>query len=157
MSVYFLLFCYHSTVYVFITTQVPWSKITCRVIDWLISNWVQTLAVPMHLGLKNGPFVPHNLIADYGSPVPLVKFQMAPSLRLLISSGSKKEEPRCLCLSEAKATHLHRTWAEVSPSALHLPHKGLSISPIKLRCLLMVLCPVRRPVTTLDTFRVKMY
>jgi hypothetical protein len=31
-----------------------------------------------------------------------------------------------------------------------LLHNGLFVSPIKWRCLLRVLCPVRRPVTTLD-------
>jgi hypothetical protein len=47
----------------------------------------------------------------------LLKFQMAPRLILLISSGSKKKEPRYTCLSEAKASHLQRTWAEVSSSS----------------------------------------
>jgi hypothetical protein len=32
----------------------------------------------MHLGLKNWPFVPHNLIPVQMSPVPVLKFQMAP-------------------------------------------------------------------------------
>jgi hypothetical protein len=44
----------------------------------------------MHLGLINGPFVPHNLISAQGSPVPLPKFQMAPRLKILIPSGSMK-------------------------------------------------------------------
>jgi len=44
----------------------------------------------MHLGLTDGPFVPHNLISAQDSPVPLPKFQMAPRLKILISSGSKK-------------------------------------------------------------------
>ena len=35
-----------------------------------------------HPGLKNGPFVPHNLISVQGSPVSLPKFQMAPRLKL---------------------------------------------------------------------------
>jgi len=39
--------------------------------------------VPMHLGLKNRPFVPHHLIPDSRSPVPLAKFQMALRLRFL--------------------------------------------------------------------------
>jgi len=30
---------------------------------------------------------------------------MAPILSFLISSGSKKKEPRCVCQSEAKASH----------------------------------------------------
>jgi len=41
-------------------------------------------------------------------------------------------------------------WAEVFSSAPHLLHMGLSISFIMYRCLLRVLHPVRRPVTTLD-------
>jgi hypothetical protein len=45
----------------------------------------------MHLGLIDGPFVPHNLISPQRSPVPLPKFQMAPRLKILISSGFKKE------------------------------------------------------------------
>jgi hypothetical protein len=46
--------------------------------------------VPMHLGLIDGPFVPHNLISTQESPVPLLKFQMAPRLEILMASGSKK-------------------------------------------------------------------
>jgi len=44
----------------------------------------------MHLGLIDGPFVPHNLISAQESPVPLPKFQMAPRLKILMASGSKK-------------------------------------------------------------------
>jgi hypothetical protein len=39
---------------------------------------------------------------------------------------------------------------EVASSAPHFLHSGLSLSPIKWRCLYRVLCPVRSPVTTLD-------
>jgi hypothetical protein len=46
--------------------------------------------VPMHLGLIDRPFVPHNLISAQESPVPLPKFQMTPIFKILISSGSKK-------------------------------------------------------------------
>jgi hypothetical protein len=46
--------------------------------------------VPKNLGLIDGPFVPHNLISTQESPVPLIKFQMAPRLKILLSSGSKK-------------------------------------------------------------------
>jgi len=49
--------------------------------------------VPMHLGLIDWHFVPHNLISAQENPAPLPKFQMAPRLRLLMSSGSKKKEP----------------------------------------------------------------
>jgi hypothetical protein len=104
----------------------------------------------MHLGLKNGPFVPCTLTPVHGSPVPSLKFQKTPRLKLLMCSRSKKREARYTFLSEAKASHSQRMWAEVSYSASHLLHKGLLVSPIKWRCLLRVLCPVRRPITTLD-------
>jgi len=44
----------------------------------------------MHLGLIDRPFVPHNLISTQQSPVPLLKFQMAPRLKILMASRSKK-------------------------------------------------------------------
>ena len=53
-------------------------------------HWVQALTVPMHLGLIDGPFVSHNLISAQESPAPLPKFQMAATLKILMSSGSKK-------------------------------------------------------------------
>jgi len=99
-----------------------------------------------------GPFC---LISIYGSPVALQKFQMTPRLILLTSTGSKKKEPRYTCLSEAKASHSQRMWAEVSSSVPHLLHSGLSDNPIRWRCLLMVLCPVRRPVAALHCVLLK--
>ena len=50
--------------------------------------------------------------------------------------------------------HTHRKWTRVSSSAPHLD-KGLLVKPIKLRCLLMVLCLVRRPIRTLDCVQLK--
>jgi hypothetical protein len=44
----------------------------------------------MYLGLINGPFVPHNLISNQEGTVPLLKLQMAPRPKILMSSGSKK-------------------------------------------------------------------
>jgi len=46
--------------------------------------------IPIHPGLIDGPFVPHNLISAQESLVPLPKFQMAPRLKILMFSGSKK-------------------------------------------------------------------
>jgi hypothetical protein len=54
-----------------------------------------------------------------------------------------------MCVCVAKASHLHKTWAEVSSCVPHFLHKGLSLGPKMWRCLLKVLCPVSRPVTTL--------
>ena len=89
------------------------------------------------------------------SPVPLVKFQMAPILSFLISSGSKEKEPRYVCLSEAKASHSHIMWTEISFSVPHFLQVGLLLSPIIYTCLLKVLCPVSRPITTLDCVLLK--
>jgi len=66
-----------------------------------------------------------------------------------MSSGSKKKAPRYVYLSEAKASHLHRTWTEVTSSVPHFLQMGLLLSPIICRCFLKVLCPVSRPITTL--------
>jgi len=57
-------------------------------IDWFTLN--SSPLVSMHLGLIDRPFVPHNLISSQDSPVPLPMFQMAPKLKILMSSGSKK-------------------------------------------------------------------
>jgi hypothetical protein len=68
----------------------------------------------------------------------------------LISSGSKKKDPRCVYLSEAKAANLHKMWADISSSVPHFLQMGLSPNPITYRCLLRVLCPMSRPIKTLD-------
>ena len=103
----------------------------------------------------NRPFVPHDILIDKRRPVPLSKFQMAPVLRFIMSSGSKKKEPRCACLSEAKGSHAHNMWTEVSSSVPHFLKMGLLLNPITYKCLLMLLCPVRRPIITLDCVLLK--
>jgi hypothetical protein len=75
---------------------------------------------------------------------------MAPILLFVTSSGPEKKEPRYADLSEAKASHSHRTLTEVSSSLTYFLQVGLLLNPNTYRCLLRVLCPVRRPVTTLD-------
>ena len=80
---------------------------------------------------------------------------MTPILSFLVSSGSKKKEPRCLCLSEAKASHSRKMWTEVSSSVQHFLQVVLLLSPIIYKCLLKVLCPVSRPRTTLDCVLLK--
>jgi len=52
-------------------------------------------------------------------------------------------------LSEAKASHSHKMWTGVSSSVPHFPHLGSFPIPIIHRCLLKVLCPISRPITTL--------
>jgi len=46
--------------------------------------------VPMHLGLIDGHFVPHNLTSAQESPAPLLMFQMATRLKILMASRFKK-------------------------------------------------------------------
>jgi len=87
--------------------------------------------------------------------VPLPKFQMTPILRFIISSGSIKKEPRCACLSEAKTSHSHKMWTEVSCSVPHFLQVGLLLNPIAYRRLLRLLGTVRRPVTTLECVLLK--
>jgi hypothetical protein len=53
-------------------------------------------------------------------------------------------------MSEVKASHSQRMWAEVSSFTPHFLYSGLSSSPSRWRCRLRVLCPVSRPVTALD-------
>jgi len=55
---------------------------------------------------------------------------MAPRRRLIKSSGSKKKEPKYECLSEARASHSHKTWSEVSASATRLLHRGYGSAPL---------------------------
>jgi len=114
---------------------------------WLIAFGFGTSRCRCTSALLTGPLCP---ISIYGSPLALLKFQVAPSLIPLLSSGSKKKKPRYACLSEAKASHSQRMWAEVSSSAPHHLHSGRYSSPSRWRCFLMVLCPVRRPVTAPD-------
>ena len=53
-------------------------------------------------------------------------------------------------LSEAKTSHSHRMWTEVSSSISHFLQVELLLNPITYRCFAGVLCMVRRPVRTLD-------
>jgi len=79
-------------------------------------HWVRTLMVRMHLGLIDGPFVPHNLISAQESPVPLPKFQMAH--RLKMSSGSRK------------GTQIHYPYLSKSPSK-RIPYRFPSRATIE--------------------------
>ena len=54
-----------------------------------------------------------------------------------------------MCLSETKASHSHKMLNEVSSSVPHFLQMGLLPSPIMHKCLFKVLCPVRKPITTL--------
>ena len=129
------------------TTTYIWG--CCRCSHWAVTLCSNSNGSVVH---ELGNWLTGHLcpISVYGSPVTLLKFQMAPKLIHLMSSGSKKKEPRYACLNESKASHSQRMWAEVFSCTPQLLHSGMSSSPSRWRCLLWVLCPVRRPVTTLD-------
>jgi len=78
-------------------------------------HWVRALTVPMHLGLTDGPFVPHNLLSAQESPVPLTKFQMAPRLKILMSTGSKKGNQTYYSFLSKKSRQAN---------SLHVPQRG---------------------------------
>jgi len=80
----------------------------------------------------------------------LYQSSMAHILRFITPSGTKKKEPTYACLSEARASHSQRMWAEVSSSVPHFLQVGLLLNLIMYICRIRVLCPVRRPVTALD-------
>jgi hypothetical protein len=107
----------------------------------------------MELGIRLGFVKTSEFRGGLNPPPPSVRlwFQMAPKFTLLISSGSKKKEPRCICVSKAKASHSQRMWAEVSSFTPHFLHSGLSTSLSRWRCRLRVLCPVSRPREHLST------
>ena len=65
------------------------------------------------------------------------------------------KEPTYECLSEAKTSRSHKMWTEFSSSVLHFLQVGLLLRPIIYRCLLKVLHPVSRPITTLDCVLLK--
>jgi len=97
------------------------------------------LTVPMHLGPNNGPFVPH---VKSWEPSDSTEVPDGPQAYTLNTLQLQEKEPRYACLSEAKASHSQRMWAEVSSFTPHLLHSGLSCSPSRRRCLLRVLYPV---------------
>ena len=61
----------------------------------------------MHLGLKDGPSVLHNLISAQESHVPLLQFQMDFRLKILMSSGSNKEIQICYFFSLKKSRQMN--------------------------------------------------
>ena len=65
-----------------------------------------------------GPSCPVICCPSHGSPVPLLKFWMVSRLIRLTSSGSKKKEPKWVCLSEA-TVHTCTKHEPRFPSLLH--------------------------------------
>jgi hypothetical protein len=74
--------------------------------------------VPIRLGLVDGPFALPNLISAQESTVPLPKFQIAPRLKTLMSSGSKK------------GTQIYYPFLSKSPGK-RIPSKFLNGAPME--------------------------
>jgi hypothetical protein len=104
--------------------------------EWMNGIWVWALPGPMHLGLRTGPLCPMIYYWVKGALFLYQNSSWPPIFSFLISSGSKKKEPRYVCLSEAKASHAHKMWTEVSSSVPHFLQVGLLLNPIIYRCLL---------------------
>jgi hypothetical protein len=114
-------------------------------------NWVRDLTVPMHLGLVDGPFVPH---IDLWEPCCFTKVPDGPQTYTLNVLWVQEGAQICMSKWSLRFT-LTENVDRGFISAPHLLHNGLSDSPIRWRCLLRVLCPVRRPVTALDCVLLK--
>jgi hypothetical protein len=68
--------------------------------SWIDLHWVWAPMVPMHPGLIDGPFVPHNLISAQESPVPLPQFQMVLRLKTQCPLGPRKEPGYTILFSQ---------------------------------------------------------
>jgi hypothetical protein len=78
----------------------------------------------MHLGLIDEPSVPHNLISTQESPVLLPEFQMAPRLKILMASGSKKEPRYTFLVSQKSRQTNPRLVPQQGPSKERGPSTG---------------------------------
>jgi hypothetical protein len=90
-------------------------------------------------------------------PYPFAKVPDGPQTYILNILWLQKKAAQIHIPERSQGFTLTKIWAEVLSSAPHFLHNELSLSPFKWSCLLRVLCPVRRPVTTMDcillTFR----
>jgi hypothetical protein len=77
------------------------------------------------------------------------------SLDLLSSDPHGPTRRHPMCISEWIQGRTPKMCTEVSPSVPHLLQVRLSLSPITHKCLLKVLCPVRKAITVLDCHPLK--
>jgi hypothetical protein len=96
----------------------------------------------------------------------LAKFQMAPMPSSLISSGQRSRSPGMRASVRLKP-HTHTECGLRFPSQYHISyiiplhyiihyiHKTTLHNPMMCKSLLKVLCPVNRPITTLDCVHLK--
>jgi hypothetical protein len=117
------------------------------------SKWVWALSALMHKkAFLTGPLSSIILCPSHGSPVPQLTMQTTTTHRLLTHSGPSKRNPnRCVWVKPRLQTH---TQHELSfPPMLHTSYISECQSASLYTCPLRVLCPVRRPITTLGVER----
>jgi hypothetical protein len=107
--------------------------------------WVRALPGLMHLGLRIGPLCPM-FCTKLEEPC---SFSKVPDSRYASFPDILRVQ------KEDKASHSHKIWNEFSSSVPHFLQVGLLHSPVIYKCLLKVLCSVRRPITTLDCVLLK--
>jgi hypothetical protein len=78
-----------------------------------------------------------------------------PQTHILNILWLQKEAAQIHMPKQSQGFTLTQKLAEISSFAPHFLHNGLSVSLIKWRCLLRVLCPVVKPVTALDCILLK--
>jgi hypothetical protein len=76
----------------------------------------------------------HPVETNHAPRVIVTSFQIALWIRYLISSGSRKKQPRWRCLSVFRTSHSHKIKAEVCSYAPHFLLNGLSISLVTSGC-----------------------
>ena len=102
----------------------------------------------MHVGLLDRPLDPIICFPSHRSPVPLLKFQIAPIIILLTTFGSKKKEPKYVCeWGQGFTLTQNMDWGFLFCST---PLTLGTVVRTHYVCLLRVLCPVSRQVATLD-------
>jgi hypothetical protein len=122
----------------------------CDII-WIELNhiWVRALPGPLHLGLKTGPLCPmfYNKLMEpcFFSKVPNGLCTLFPNILWVQKEGTQ------MCMSEwSQGLTLTQNvdWGFLLRTTF--PTNGVILNPITYKCLLKVLCPARRPITTLD-------
>ena len=121
-------------------------------IDCLICDWVWDLTIPMPLGLHWWALVSH---INLWEPCCFTKVPDGPQTYTFNVLWLQEEGAQIRMYEWSQSFTLTKNVGWGSSSAPHLLHCGVSDSPIRWRCLLRVLCAVRRPVTALDCVLVK--
>jgi len=106
-------------------------------IEWTNEQWVWASIGPDALRPLIGPLCYINQILCHGSCILSIKFQIALRLRFVKSSESEKKNTGSNMYVWPKLLCSHKTWAEVSSSALWLLPKDCQLTVL---CWEVVMC-----------------